>query len=124
MKTLLAIIILFSGISVGSHAQTRSENLFYMVNTPESFESFRANVFQISIVCPQTFLVSKEGVLSGSVDLRVLALAKANQVKVMPFIVNKGFDQKLLHDIVSNPVVRERSIEMICLTLERRCNSK
>jgi spore germination protein YaaH len=28
-------------------------------------------------------------------------------------IVNSGFDQKLLHDIVSNPVARKRSIEMM-----------
>lgn len=108
--TLLIILLV---TYAGANSQTRSENLFYMVNTPESFESFRANVSQISIVCPQTFLVSKEGTLSGTVDQRVLALAKANNVKVMPLIVNSGFDQKLLHDIVTNPVARKRSIEMM-----------
>ncbi|SKB27247.1 glycosyl hydrolase family 18 protein [Daejeonella lutea] len=108
--TLLIVLLI---TYAGANSQTRSENLFYMVNTPESFESFRANVSQISIVCPQTFLVSKEGTLSGTVDQRVLALAKANNVKVMPLIVNSGFDQKLLHDIVTNPVARKRSIEMM-----------
>ncbi|MBL4905799.1 MAG: hypothetical protein JKZ00_07295 [Flavobacteriaceae bacterium] len=108
---LLTLLILFFAQNL--FAQTKSENLFYMVNTPESFESFKTNVTQISIVCPQTFLVSKEGVLSGSVDPRVLALAKANNVKVMPLIVNSGFNRKLLHDIVSNPVARRRSIEMM-----------
>ncbi len=106
-------IFLLLAITCTGQAQTKSENLFYMVNTPESFESFRTHVDQISIVCPQTFLVSKEGVLSGSVDQRVLALAKANRVKVMPLIVNSGFNQKLLHDIVSNPVSRKRSIGMM-----------
>lgn len=112
LKRILTTAFFFAVI-YALHAQTRSENLFYMVNTPESFESFRVNVKQISIVCPQTFLVSKEGTLSGSVDPRVLSLAKANNVKVMPLIVNSGFDQKLLHDIVSNPVARKRSIEMM-----------
>ncbi|MBK6948109.1 MAG: hypothetical protein IPH16_08695 [Haliscomenobacter sp.] len=31
----------------------------------------------------------------------------------MPLIVNSGFNQQLLHDIVSNPVSRKRSIEMM-----------
>ncbi|GJM35281.1 MAG: glycosyl hydrolase [Saprospiraceae bacterium] len=90
-----------------------------MVDTPESFESFKTNVGQISIVCPQTFLVSKEGVLTGMMDKRVLEIAKANQVKVMPLIVNKGFDQQLLHDIVSNPESRKRSIDMMLEYAER-----
>ncbi len=84
-----------------------------MVDTPESFASFEANVDQISIVCPQTFLISKEGVLTGSIDHRVLEIAKKNKIKIMPLIVNKGFDQKLLHDIISNPTSRKRSIEMM-----------
>jgi len=100
-------------IGHAAYSQTKSENLFYMVNTPESFESFKANVDQISIVGPQTFSVSREGVLSGSLDPRVLTLAKANGIKVMPLIVNSGFDQKLLHDIVTNPASRKRSIEMM-----------
>jgi len=113
MEILIAVFLMLLGFSIENYAQTRSENLFYMVNTPESFESFKVNAAQISIVCPQTFLVSKEGVLSGSVDPRVLALAKANHVKVMPLIASSGFNQKLLHDIVSNPVARKRSIEMM-----------
>tara|TARA_R110002073_G_scaffold72537_1_gene177284 strand:+ start:276229 stop:277290 length:1062 start_codon:yes stop_codon:yes gene_type:complete len=108
---LVTLLLLFFAQNIFS--QTKSENLFYMVNTPVSFESFKANINQISIVCPQTFFISKEGVLSGSVDPRVLALAEANNVKVMPLIVNKGFNQELLHNIVSNPVARGRSIEMM-----------
>ncbi len=101
---------------IPTRAQTTSgtaEALFYMVDTPESFESFQENIKNIDIVCPQTFLVSKEGVLTGTVDPRVLRLAKENGVKVMPLIVNKGFDSQLLHDIVHNPVARKRSITMM-----------
>ena len=110
-SSLILSVVLF--LNLTAHSQTRPENLFYMVDTPESFESFRKNASQISIVCPQTFLASKEGVLTGSVDPRVLEIAKANGVKVMPLIVNKGFDQQLLHDIVSNPASRRRSIGMM-----------
>lgn len=94
-------------------AQQKSENLFYMTDSPDSFESFRKNAAQISIVCPQVFLISKEGVLSGTVDHRVLEIAKANHVKVMPLIVNSGFNAVLLHNIVSNPVARQRAVSMM-----------
>ncbi len=86
-----------------------------MTDSPESFESFRNNAAQISIVCPQVFLISKEGVISGTVDHRVLEIAKANKVKVMPLIVNSGFNSVLLHNIVSNPEARKRAIAMMLL---------
>ena len=100
MKIPVLSFTLFMVATVVCHAQTKSENLFYMVDTPESFASLQAHADQISIVCPQTFQVSKEGVLTGMVDPRVLEIAKANKIKVMPLIVNKGFDQQLLHEIV------------------------
>ena len=113
MKLKIIKLALFLSVTYAGQTQTKSENLFYMVDTPESFGSFKTNINQISIVCPQTFFVSEEGVISGSVDKRVLDIAKANKVKVMPLIVNKGFNQQLLHKIVSNPQSRKRSIKMM-----------
>lgn len=115
MKNCIFILTVFLLSYCTLVAQVRSENLFYMTDNPESFESFKNNVSQISVVCPQVFLVSKEGVLSGAVDRRVIAIAKANHVKIMPLIVNSGFNSKLLHDIVSNPVARERAISMMLM---------
>jgi len=119
MKLQFIALALFLSVAITGHSQTKSENLFYMIDTPESFASFKNNVDQISIVCPQTFFVSKDGVISGSLDKRVLKIAKANNIKVMPLIVNKGFNQKLLHDIVSNPLSRQRSIEMMLAYAKR-----
>ncbi len=111
MKYKLILALLFTTATAWS--QTKSENLFYMVNTPESFESFRANLDQISTVCPQTFAVSPQGVITGSIDPRVLSLAKKNDIKVVPLIVNPGFDQKILHQLITDPAARKRSIEMM-----------
>ena len=112
MRTTIVTLFMLASAFLAK-AQTKSENLFYLVDRPESFESFKNNIRQISIVCPQTFLVSKEGVVSGSVDQRILDLAKKNDVKVVPLVVNSGFNSQLLHDIVSNPLARQRSIEMM-----------
>ena len=113
MKLKIIVLVLLLCVIFVGHTQTKSENLFYMVDTPESFESFKNNIDQISIVCPQTFWVTAEGVVAGSMDKRVLEIAKANNVKVMPLIMNKGFNQELLHEIVSKPSSRKRSIEMM-----------
>ncbi|MFO7853399.1 MAG: glycosyl hydrolase family 18 protein [Bacteroidota bacterium] len=90
-----------------------------MVDSPLSFRSFKENADQISIICPQTFNVSSEGVVYGSVDRRVLEIAKSKNIKVMPLLVNKGFDQQLLHKIVSDSIARKRSIDMMLEYAER-----
>lgn len=99
MKKVFHIIFLFS-FSVTVTAQVTSENLCYLVNTPESFESFKTNLSRISIVAPQTFLISENGTISGSVDQRILELARENKIKVMPLIVNKSFTPELLHTLL------------------------
>ena len=45
LKKFLTTAVFLTAMYV-TKGQTRSENLFYMVNTPESFESFRANVLR------------------------------------------------------------------------------
>ncbi|MEA1887584.1 MAG: glycosyl hydrolase family 18 protein [Bacteroidota bacterium] len=118
MKKILFFTLLLISMAT-AYSQIKSENLFYMVDSPSSFRSFKENADQISIICPQTFNVSAEGVVYGSVDRRVLEIAKAKNIKVMPLLVNKGFDQQLLHKIVSDSIVRKRSIEMMLEYAER-----
>jgi len=95
------------------NAQVSSENLFYMIDNNESFESFTNNLEQISIVCPQTFVISRNGVLSGTVDRRILDSARKHKIKVIPLIVNSGFNSQLLHAILFNLQARKRSIAMM-----------
>ncbi len=116
-KSIFTAVFLFTLVT--AYSQMKSENLFYMIDNPDSFRSFKENADQISIVCPQTFNISTEGVVYGSVDRRILDIAKAKNIKVMPLIVNKGFDQELLHEIISDPVARKRSIDMMLEYAER-----
>ncbi|HYM93498.1 MAG TPA: glycosyl hydrolase family 18 protein [Chitinophagaceae bacterium] len=112
IKQVITICLLIS-FSINMKAQVSSENLFYMTDTPESFASFKKNLDQISIVAPAAFLISKECVISGSLDPRVLELAKVNKIKVMPLVANPGFTSELLHAILTNPLARKRSIRMM-----------
>lgn len=110
MKKIILSQLLFP-LALNLAAQVTSENLFYLVNTPESFESFSRHLNQISIVGPQSFQISKSGVITGSLDQRVLDLAKEHKIKVMPLIVNKGFTADLLHTLLSNSTARKRSVK-------------
>lgn len=115
MKKLFVLISMLVFAASACVSQAKSENLFYMVDTPESFSSFSTNVKQIAIVCPQTYLVSEKGTITGTIDPRVLQLAKDNNVKVIPLIVNfdNGFNQELLHKLLADPTARKRSIDMM-----------
>ncbi|HEX6747683.1 MAG TPA: glycosyl hydrolase family 18 protein [Longimicrobium sp.] len=94
-------------------AQRAGERLFYMVDTQESWESFRRNVSRIDVVAPDGYKVDGDGVVWGDVDPRVLRLAREHRVRVMPLLVNQGFDQAILHAWLSNPDARRRSIESL-----------
>lgn len=96
-----------------------SENLFYLTDSEDSYESFEQNVDQISIVGPQVYKVNATGVVWGQVDRRVLDLARQKGVKVMPLIVNPGFDQPMFHELLQDVGARRRTInQMVQLAKE------
>ncbi len=107
----LLSILLFQ---TDSFSQKRvSENLFYMVNRENSFESFKEHIDQISIIAPQVFSVDTAGVIWGGVDPRVLQLAAQHGVKVMPLLVNPGFDQSVIHHILHSAIAKARAIKTL-----------
>src|SRR5690349_21700038 len=88
----LALIIAVLGLTrrVGAQAP---ERLFYYVDREDSYRSFVAHADQITVLGPQVYTVDSLGIVYGQLDSRVLALAKARGVKVMPLVVNEGFNQ-------------------------------
>ena len=90
-----------------------SEALWYSRNDEGSISSFEANASHISIVSPQVFAFDSTGNINGSVAPRVIAAAKASRVKLVPLVMNPGFDQPLIHRILSVPAVRARAIQSL-----------
>ena len=89
----------------------RLEALWYSVDREESTQSFLAHADQISIVSPQVFSIDSLGVISGSVDPRIIARAHEKGVKVVPLVMNPGFDQPTIHRILTVPDARRRAID-------------
>lgn len=111
---ILLLLVLSAASVLGPapvRAQDGAERLFYYVDRESSWESLRRNVEEISVVAPAWYSVDAEGVVWGEVDPLVLELAAAHDVGVMPLIVNPGFDQEMLHELLVDDEARRRAVE-------------
>jgi len=111
-------------LPIASRAQSaavipRAERLFYYVDRESSWDSFRAHVDQIGIIAPQSYSVDSLGIVFGDVDPSVVALAKAHGVRVMPLVVDEGFNQRELHQLLTDTVAQRRAIDAL-ITLCRK----
>ena len=89
---------------------SKLEGLWYSVSSEQSTQSFLAHANQISIVSPQVFTIDSLGVIRGAVDLRVVAKARESGVKLVPLVMNPGFDQPTIHRILNVADARQRAI--------------
>ncbi|HTY39402.1 MAG TPA: glycosyl hydrolase family 18 protein [Bacteroidota bacterium] len=108
LRIRLFLLLALSSTTVAS--SQRMETLFYTIDNEQCFESFRAHVRSIDIVGPQCYRTDEHGNLWGSVDSRMMDLARANDVKVMPLVVNPGFDQPSFHRLLHDSLARARAI--------------
>jgi spore germination protein YaaH len=96
-----------------SAAQQPLERLFYYIDNETSYTSFVKHIDQITVLGPQVYTVDSLGIVWGSVDRRVLDLARRHGVKVMPLVVNEGFNQAALHRLLADTVARRRAVRSL-----------
>ena len=99
----------FSPASPRQSAAQGLERLFYYVDREDSYQSLVKNIDQISVLGPQVYTVDSLGIVFGELDSRVLALAKAHRVKVMPLVVNEAFNQPALRKLLADTAARARA---------------
>lgn len=86
------------------------EALWYSVRGEASTQSFLAHADKISIISPQVFTMDSTGVIKGAMDARVVATARAKGVKIVPLVMNPGFDQPTIHRVITVRDARARAI--------------
>lgn len=111
MKT-LTLILALSCLTMPSAAQ-RLERLFYYVDRETSYESLVANIDKIDVLGPQVYTVDSLGVVWGSLDPRVKALADQHGVRIMPLLVNEGFNQRALRTLLADTAARNRATQSL-----------
>ena len=103
--------------AAGLGAQRRPLESLWYVRGEESVQAFLLHADQISIVSPQVFVMDSSGVIAGGLDPRVVATAKARGVKLIPLVMNPGFDQPSIHRVLNHPEARAtalRSLAELC----------
>jgi spore germination protein YaaH len=114
MRTLPALLLVSASALMAQ--APRMEALWYL-RGEESIQAFIAHADKITIVSPQVFMMDSAGFIRGSVDPRVIATARAKGVKLVPLVMNPGFDQPSIHRVLNHPDARAqalRSLAALC----------
>ncbi len=109
----IPLAIALASATIPHPASAQTEALWYSTDAESSVQSFLAHADKISVVAPQSFSMDSIGTIWGRVDVRVIAAARAKHVKLIPLIVNPGFDQSIIHHILNAPDARRRAIRNI-----------
>jgi spore germination protein YaaH len=112
----LLILAAAAGWPVATADAQRLESLWYL-RGEQSIQSFLRHADQIAIVAPQVFTMDSTGAIRGQVDPRVIETARAKRVKLMPLVMNPGFDQPTMHRVLTDPLARAqalRSLAALC----------
>jgi spore germination protein YaaH len=106
-----------TALAVSVAAQTPApqglEALWYATGSEQSTQSFLAHADRISVVAPQIFKFDAYGRITGHLDSRLVDAARVHHVKLVPLVVNPGFDQHLVHRILTLSSARRRAIQAL-----------
>jgi spore germination protein YaaH len=100
------------GCALRQPAPRSLESLWY-ARGDASTTSFLAHADQISIVSPQVFSLDSNGVITGGMDPRMVAAAREHHVRLVPLVMNPGFDQPSIHRVLTVPDARSRAIRSL-----------
>ena len=76
-------------------------------------DAFRARASSIDVISPQVYAVDSLGNVRGGVPPRLLEDARATGTRLMPLIMNPGFNQPIIHALLDNIEAQERTIEFM-----------
>lgn len=109
-RTTLVLLAVLASRTAAASAQDRIERIWYYVDREDSYQDFLKHASQITVIAPSSYGVDEQGIVWGDVDPTVLDVAKRNNVKVMPLLVNRPFDKDKLHLLLANATARKRAI--------------
>src|SRR5687767_567291 len=107
---LIGITFHVLGIPAGAQQRAQTETIFYATDAANAIESFERHAKQVVVVAPQSYRIDARGELSGSVPQQILDIARRNRVRVMPLVVNPGWNLEIFSTMVNDSSARTRMI--------------
>jgi spore germination protein YaaH len=108
LLTLAAATAATAAVPAAAAAQP-PESIWYIRNNDDGIRSFAANARHISVIAPQVYSIDSAGTIRGGMDPRIVTIAREHGVRLMPLVMNPGFDLGILHHIVTNTAARTAS---------------
>jgi len=92
-----------------------NEKIFYMSRKreQEGILSLQKNADKIDIIAPQFYDVSEELKLVGDLSPQLKEIIKQKELKVMPLVVNQGFRQSIINNLLISDKAQEDIIESL-----------
>jgi spore germination protein YaaH len=76
-------------------------------------EEFAKVARYIDVIAPQTYKVDSLGNVSGGVPARLAKEARDAGTRMMPLIMNPGFDQEQMHGLLANAEAQQKTISFL-----------
>ena len=89
------------------------EAIWYSRNGAPGTPAFVQHADRISLVSPQVFAFDSTGGIRGALDTTVVRVARERKVKLVPLVMNPGFDQTLMHRVMAVADARARAMRSL-----------
>ena len=76
-------------------------------------DEFLARADQIDVISPQVYGVDSLGVVTGGVPERLLRESRETNTRLMPLIMNPGFNQAQIHGLLGNLAAQAKTIDFM-----------
>lgn len=106
----LFCLLLFAAIPL---AQAQEIIVYGAGGERRGSEEFATRSAHIDIISPQSYGVDSLGNVSGRVPERLIREAKESGTRLMPLIMNPGFNQEQFHGLLDRPDARSKTIEFM-----------
>lgn len=118
VRRLMALLVLCSMLPAPALAKAKA--IFYYVPSEDAWTSFSNHAAQIRILAPQVFMLDESGTVHGTIEERVLLLAKQHRIDIMPLLANEK--PEAAHNMLINESLRRQVVnDVLRLCEEAGC---
>ncbi len=86
------------------------EALWYSRSSAQTTQVLAAHADRISVLSPQVFAFDSLGNIHGALKAQDVAIVRARGIQLVPLVMNPGFDQTLMHRLLTVADARDRAL--------------